>query len=201
MTIVSIRGTHGSGKSTIVQKILRKYPHDAQYSNGNAKRPTGYMVALPSDQLYIPGPYDTPCGGCDAIQPYSLIWPLVEGAASCGHHVLFEGALVSSSYGAIGHAMNAYGDNAVFAFLDTPLDKCLERVYARRLAKWVGANKPGLPLPVNPVNTAGKFESVGRTKAQMLKLGSSVRVVDLDHTQAVKQVLKLFGVKLTKEPA
>lgn len=203
MTIVSIRGTHGSGKSTIVQKILAKYPHEALFTKGNAKRPSGYLVDLPTgDYLYIPGPYDTPCGGCDAIQPYSNIWPLIDAAVRESHHVLFEGALVSSSYGAIGHSMNGWTDSmdCLFAFLDTPLETCLERIAERRLAKWQSLNKPGLPPPVNPANTAGKFDSVARTKAQMAKLGSAVRAVDIDHTQPVKQIMKLFGVKLTKEP-
>ena len=138
------------------------------------------------------GPYLTACGGCDAVQPYSGILDLVRHYAPHGD-VLLEGALVSSSYGSLGHLMNEYAPGAVFAFLDTPLDKCLARIAARRAAK-------GNFEPVNPKNTAVKFENVARTKDQMSRLGSRVRIVDLDHTQAVRQVLKLFGVSLRKEP-
>ncbi len=206
MTIVSIRATHGAGKSTIIRKILDKYPHEAQFDNGNAKRPTGYVVelVLKREKIYIPGPYVTACGGCDAIQPYSNIWPLIETAVDNGMHVLFEGALVSSSYGSIGHSMHTMkelGVESVFAFLDTPLEKCLDRIAQRRLAAWQAAGKPGLPPPVNPANTAGKFESVARTKAQMAKLGSLVGIVDIDHTRPVTQIMRLFGVKLSKEPS
>lgn len=202
MTIVSIRATHGAGKSTVIRKILDKYPHEAQFDTGNAKRPTGYVVelVLKREKIYIPGPYVTACGGCDAIQPYSNIWPLIEKASAAGMHVLFEGALVSSSYGSIGHAMHAHEDETIFAFLDTPLDKCLDRIAARRLTAWQEKGKPDLPPPVNPSNTAGKFESVARTKAQMAKLGSLVRIVDIDHTRPVTQIMRLFGVKLSKEP-
>lgn len=192
-TLVSIRGTHGSGKSTIVRKILDKYPHQPIMEPGG-KRPKGYVVQLPNDrELLVVGPYHTACGGCDAVQPYSDIWEVVSCyGTSCGRDVLFEGALVSSSYGTIGHNMNAWGANAVFAFLDTPLDTCLERIKQRRAAK-------GNFEPLNPTNTATKFDNVARTKQQMVKLGSQVRVVDIDHTRATQQVLKLFGVTIRKE--
>ena len=196
MTVVSIRGTHGSGKSTIVRKILDKYPHEVIEScgpPGTRLKTTGYAVFLPTGRtLYVAGPYKTPCGGCDAIQPYSNIWPDIEHALGEECDVLFEGALVSSSYGSIGHAMNEYAPEAVFAFLDTPLQTCLDRIKARRAAK-------GNLEPLDPKNTTVKFDNVARTKLQMAKLGSAVRIVDIDHTRATQQVLKLFGVTIRKE--
>jgi len=189
MTIVSIRGTHGSGKSTIVTKIMAKYKATPL---GAGKRPDGYAMALPTgEHLFVVGPYHTACGGCDAVQPYSDILPRIEEYAKTGH-VLFEGALVSSSYGTIGAALNGC-PGATFAFLDTPLDECLRRIAARRAAK-------GNFEPLNPKNTAVKHENVYRTKDQMRRLGSAVRIVDIDHREPVKGVLRLFGVSLRKEP-
>lgn len=201
MTIVSIRGTHGSGKSTVVRKILDKYPHGeiteaAMTASGKPKtRTVGYVVQLtPEQQLLVVGPYHTACGGCDAVQPYSDIWEIVYTyGLSMNRHVLLEGALVSSSYGTIGKNMSECSHDAVFAFLDTPLERCLERIKQRRAAK-------GNYEPLNPHNTAVKFENVARTKGQMAKLGSNVRIVDIDHTKPVQQVLKLFGVRINKEP-
>ena len=197
-TIVSIRATHGAGKSEIVRKILAKYPHSAKFEEG-AKRPFGYVVELPaSRKLFVVGPYLTACGGCDAVQPYARIWPLVDAYAQAGYDVLLEGALVSSSYGSIGHSMNYWATNqgarCYFAFLDTPLATCLQRIAQRRAAR-------GNLEPVNPHNTSVKFANVARTKDQMRKLGSSISIVDIDHTAPVKGVLKLFGVRLNKEPA
>lgn len=195
-TIVSIRGTHGSGKSTIVKKIIDKYKGVPRLNEKG--KPMGYEVQLPKSQLFVVGPYVTACGGCDAVQPYSDIWPLVDRYAQMGWDVLFEGALVSSSYGSIGHSMNYWqtnqGATCKFAFLDTPLATCLERIAARRAAR-------GNFEPVNPLNTTVKHQNVLRTKDQMRKLGSSIGIVDVDYTQAVKQVLALFGVRLAKEPA
>src|SRR6266496_3953960 len=142
MTIVSIRGTHGSGKSTIVTKIMAKYGATPFYGAQRTpkSKPESYLLSLNgSTPLYVIGPYTTACGGADAIQPYSEIWPRVEKAANMVSHVLFEGALVSSSYGSIGHSMqrriDENGEDCVFAFLDTPLDLCLERIRQRRAAK------------------------------------------------------------------
>lgn len=206
MTIVSIRATHGAGKSSIVRKILDKYPHELVEPDRKG-RPKGYVVSLsaPYADLFVVGPYHTACGGCDAVQPYARILDLINYGAQHHEHVLLEGALVSSSYGSVGGLMNAYATSsvpglerhpprdAVFAFLDTPLDLCLERIARRRAAK-------GNFEPLNPKNTTVKFENVLRTKAQMDKLGSKVRIVDIDHTRPVMQVLKLFGVTLRKEP-
>jgi len=192
MTIVSIRGTHGSGKSTIVRKILDKYPHIPHQKVG-AKRPEGYLVNLPNGRnLAVLGPYHTACGGCDAVQPYVTILDLLAEAAGHGYDVLLEGALVSSSYGSVGHAMNEHAPDSVFAFLDTPLQTCLDRIKARRAAK-------GNHEPLDPKNTTVKFDNVARTKTQMAKLGSSVRIVDIDHTKPTQQILKLFGVTIRKE--
>jgi len=198
MTIVSIRGTHGSGKSTIVQRILGLYDHKDKWQpiNPDKKgRVEGYLLQVaPKQRLAIIGSYHTQCGGADGIQPYSLILDRIADYAKHYEHVLLEGALVSSSYGSVGQLMSHYAPNAVFAFLDTPLELCLERIKQRRAAK-------GNFEPLNPHNTTVKFENVARTKDQMRRLGSQVRIVDIRHTHAVTDVLKLFGVRLSKEPA
>lgn len=190
--IVSLRGTHGSGKSSVVSKILQKYGCTPVNDSAKPKKPLGYHVQLPTGLLFVVGSYATACGGCDAIQPYADIWPRIEEAADAGDHVLFEGALVSSSYGNIGRSSEKYGDAVKFAFLDTPLDVCLKRIAQRRAAK-------GNFEPVDPANTKHKFHSVAKS-VEKIKTEFGRRVVIIDHTLAVTQTLKLFGVTLRKEP-
>lgn len=179
--MVSLRGTHGSGKSTVVKSILDKFSHEAISGD---KKPNGYSVQIPylSDPLYVVGAYTTACGGCDGIQPYSLIWPRVEDYFSKGH-VLFEGALISSSYGNIGRASEKFGDQVVFAFMDTPLQTCIDRILQRRSAR-------GVDKPFNPKNTISKYNCVLRS-IEVTRLNKR-RVLIVPHKRAVNSVLGLF---------
>jgi hypothetical protein len=181
--IVNLRGTHGSGKSTAVKRIIERF--GAQPCRfGKKERPEAYVMQTPFGRLYVAGPYHTPCGGCDAIQPYSRIWPMVESLAESGH-VLFEGALVSGSYGSIGEASERYGDEFVFAFMDTPLEECLRRIKARRQAR--GDNRT-----LDPTNTISKYKGVARVRERLLN-GLDRRVVDIDHRKPVPQLLRILN--------
>jgi len=186
--ILNVRGTHGSGKSTIVQDILKKYV--SAPIGPRPERPEGYKVTIPglSKPLFVVGPYATQCGGCDAIQPYDLIWPRVEAYAIRGH-VLFEGALVSSSVGNIGRAMAARKKSCVVCFLDTPLEVCLYRIRQRRAAK-------GDTRPLDPKNTAVKHHAVEVSRPKLEDLG--LRCVTLKHKTATRDFMKVL---LGKEKA
>lgn len=179
--IINIRGTHGSGKSTIVKELLNRY--DAEPLMGQGKRPEGYRMLTPFGVLLVVGHYETQCGGCDAIQPYALIWPRVVEYASRGH-VVFEGALVSSSYGNIGRDSEVYGDQFVFAFLDTPLDVCLKRIRARRAAK-------GNEKPLDPKNTRVKFDNIQKSLVKIQAMNR--RVIILEYVKPIPQLLGLLN--------
>ena len=181
--IINIRGTHGSGKSTLVAGLLASHPH---VPLGEGKRPEGYKVTAAGLKrpVYVVGPYTTACGGCDAVQPYDLIWPRVEEYAKKGH-VLFEGALVSSSVGNIGRAMAARRQkDCVVCFLDTPVEECLVRIQRRRAAR-------GDERPLNPANTVSKHQSVERSRPKMEALG--VRCVTLHYKRAAKELAALLA--------
>lgn len=180
--IANLRGTHGSGKSTVVRTLLERY--DAKPTTLTRNKPDNYVLVLGNGEpLYIVGNYVNACGGCDAIQPYSLIWPRVVEFAKHGH-VLFEGALISTTYGSIGVASEEYGDSFVFAFLDTPLQVCLDRIKQRREAK-------GNMKPLDPKNTESKFNTINKLATVSLPQKGR-RVAMLDYRKAVPQLLGLF---------
>jgi adenylylsulfate kinase-like enzyme len=198
MTIVRLNGTHGSGKSTVARRILKKFPHSVVWSK-DGKKHEGYRVHLPGGKvLHIVGPYQNPCGGCDAVQPFSRIWPLVEHAADDFKvdHVFFEGALVSTTYGSIGAASEVFEDGQfVFAFLDTPLEVCVERVNQRR-AERGQANIEDIR------NIESKWFTIERLRVKLETgvVGTNQKVAVIDHNEATKQVLALMGVRIQKEP-
>lgn len=181
--IINIRGTHGSGKSTIVKQLLERYKAEPLLAP-NEKKPQGYIMHSPFGDIRVVGSYETACGGCDAIQPYDLIWPRVVLYQQVGDHVVFEGALVSSSYGNIGRASLEYGDQFVFAFLNTPMSVCLERIKARRLAK-------GNTKPLDPKNTQYKYDNIEKSISK-IRDEFKRRVVIVDYRKALQQILGLL---------
>lgn len=188
--IYNIRSTHGGGKSTIVRTLLDKNPYEP--INPSPKgRPEGYKVLVPGlkKPVYVVGPYETACGGADAIQPYADIWPRVVEYAKLGH-VVFEGALVSCSVGSIGEAMAARKKDCAILFLDTPVEVCLDRINKRRVAK-------GNTEPVKPDNTVAKHKSVAASRPKLEALG--IRCVTLNHKKAYKMFMEILLENRTRE--
>ena len=156
--IISLRGTHGSGKSTIVRSLLDA--NDARPIYGAlGQRPEAYEVILAGKPAFIIGPYNSPCGGCDAVQPYALIPQLIEKYASAGS-VIFEGALISSCWGAVGQLLERWGREAIVAFLATSVDECIRRVEERRAQRCDAR-------PFDPKNLIHKFEAITRLKLKL----------------------------------
>lgn len=139
--IVNIRGCNGSGKTTIVRRFLEKL--SVQPLGGKPGRPAGYQVdASPwgiNAPVFVVGSYENACGGADGINTQEEIAERVTKAHPIGH-VLVEGLLMSKSSdkGHVAPILKEHG--AIFAFLDTPWDVCLERVLNRR--KEAGNEKP-----------------------------------------------------------
>jgi len=179
--ILKIHGTSGSGKSTIAWTFLKSFPV-TMWTNGVGKVEAYEVDAGLDKPLYILGKYTTQCGGCDTLTADEQI-ELLHKYAPLGH-VLYEGLLASEYYGRLGEASAQYGDDHVFAFLDTPIETCIERVKSRRLAA-------GNTKPLNEDNTRGRIKKIEALKRK-LKTVFGRRVVDLDHTIAYDQCYALL---------
>jgi hypothetical protein len=138
--IVNVRGCNGSGKTHTVRRFIERLPHEVL---GKPTKPWGYKVDATSWGLTRPvmivGSYVNACGGADGISNQLEIAERTVQASEYGH-VLLEGLLVSKSSdkGVVAPILKEHG--AIFGFLDTPWDVCLERVLARRIA--AGNDKP-----------------------------------------------------------
>lgn len=168
--IVKLHGTSGAGKSTVGFAL-----------KGEPITVNGKVEAYFKDGIYLLGRYDSQCGGCDTLDADEQI-KLLHKYAPMGD-VFYEGLLMSEYYGRLGEASERYGDDHVFAFLDTPVEVCLERVRLRRLAK-------GNTKPFNEKNTRDRVEKIRRLQRKLKTMGRNVVVID--HTDAVNEVLELF---------
>jgi hypothetical protein len=184
--VINIRGTHGSGKSTVVRELMRASKICSPiYGVLGRKRPEAYRLTMegcPAD-TFVLGPYETACGGCDAVQPYALIPQLIEKYAARGS-VVFEGALISSCWGAIGEALERRGRNAAVLFLDTPLEVCVERVNARRRAR-------GDARAFDASKLAGKHARIARLKEEKAAAGR-VQALSVSDATAVATIIGLL---------
>lgn len=187
--IVIVYGTHGSGKSTIVYELMRRYPHWAEgvVEKGRTKgRAQNQVIQTCAGLLCVAGQYPDPLinSGCDTIKPYSAIWGVVEHLLTVGDHVLIEGGIMGDYYGAIGKASETYGDNVVFAPLDTPVEECMRRINLRRAAK-------GMEPRTDFANIERGHRDVWRT-IEKIRTVYKRRVVVLNHRKPVAQLLGLL---------
>lgn len=182
--LINIRGTNGSGKTTIIRALMDAARSQTRiYGRLGIRSPEAYQLIIPSvaAPVFILGPYVIESGGCDSVQPYDLILDLIEAYQPRGH-VVFEGVLVSSSYGRVGRLLERWGQDSVMAFLDTTLEQCIKNVQARR-------DRRGDGRPFNPHNLTTKFNQIQGSK-EKIRAENKVRVEELSSLEGHKKVLK-----------
>lgn len=182
--IINIRGTSGSGKSTIAKKVMSLYrgPHIRYFEEGR-RQPIGYACHRENSgkPLAVIGHYEIACGGTDTISGYEKIFALIRKAHESGMDVLYEGLLLS---GDVKWAAKLHEDGLPLLVigLNVPIEVCLDAVNTRRHAK-----KPDA-LPVNPANTMAKHRS---TKLGLDRLSSmGVRTAWCTRTEAFNLIQK-----------
>lgn len=195
-TIVRLSGTSGAGKSTVAHTLLKVYPFEVvEYFGAKGTRPLVYRVRTHcANDIFMFGTYNTQCGGCDAIMDYKTIVPKLLDKYIKEGDVLFEGLLIGCNFGAVGehmHRLHDKGHNVQYAFMDTPLELCLERINERRRNRGVGE-------PVNPKQTEQKYRSTISTFRSIQEKG--LNAVKINHKRPVREVLALFGINILREP-
>lgn len=159
--IINIRGTSGSGKSSLVRELMNQADEIEEIRPASAGgKLVGYSLeGLADKDVHVVGSYHTACGGCDGIKTQDEVCARVRRFAKMGH-VVFEGLLISHIYGRY-KALHQELDGLMgqgpyhWLFLDTPLEVCLENVAKRREAR-------GNTAPLNPTNTIQKWHDSRR---------------------------------------
>lgn len=128
--IISLRGTNGAGKSTIVKKIMKQYPTVRALMLPYRRKPAGYICEMGTARLFVPGHYEIDNGGIDTIGDLKTVYNLISSFHELGCNILYEGMNLSDSV-AILIMMHLSKIDVRVIFLDHPLSSCISSVRAR----------------------------------------------------------------------
>lgn len=184
--IVQIRGTSGSGKTTIVRNLMAESVQTLRVKAKGRRQPVGYIVSPSSvkGRVAIPGHYETACGGCDTLPGYDDIFERVRGGILCESHVVFEGLLVSEE---TRRTIELHEDRLRLPsraalrviFLNTPVEVCLESIRTRRAAR-------GDTRPLKEDNTRNRVATIQRACAKLREAGVPVWETDSREAAALQ---------------
>jgi hypothetical protein len=191
--IITIKGTSGSGKSTIVRRIMEQYPGARmKWKREGRRQPVCYQLGITEPGargLVVPGHYETACGGCDTLPSYDFTMDLIRRADSAGFDVLYEGLLLSGDVKRTA-ALHAEGRNIIVFAIQLPLEECLASVNARRREK-----NPEAP-DVDPRTTTAKWRGVHLAMDRLKELG--VRTYWGTRTQVLFSIARLLGREMNE---
>lgn len=185
--IVQIRGTSGSGKSTVMKSVMSKAgnsPWTPVHVSGR-KRPLYYVYRpLKGLPIIVLGHYESACGGCDTIGSARSIYELVDEIRKQFEtsSILMEGLLLSEDVKWTSQPKYIQETSAVY--LDTDVEVCLKQIKHRRES--VGNQKE-----LNPNNTVNRIKTIERSRVKLIEAG--MRCVVLSPKETVPFVLKLLG--------
>lgn len=163
--LLNIRGTNGSGKTTIVRGLLGENYETVFIELYTPKYDRTFKIPLnvSAEGIVAVGKYTAiGCGGCDTIKTQDLIRASVDEALKIGPTV-FEGILVSHIY----EKWKLFGEprNMTYGFIRVPLDECLRRVQIRN---------GGKELKNDGQSIKDKFTSIERVRNKFLNDGLPV---------------------------
>ena len=180
MTVINIRGTSGSGKSTAVKKFLNevksKTPFPEESFSKTPDKIYGYYCMVDSVRwpVVVLGSYERPSGGCDGISPLSKVFEDVLKKHNESVHVIFEGLLVSRSKGRVIDLWDSLGQKDLHIIhLTTSLEDCLKGIGERRIKK-------GNTDPLNPARTVDTYNRVMQITSDLETLGIPTHYLSRD---------------------
>lgn len=136
--IINIRGTNGSGKSTV--PLQMRDTDEGKYTISRGKDYT--LTVFPKYKFIALGSYHTKTGGLDKIQLTDNVKAALkeakELAKELGYHILMEGMLAStvkSTYLNMLQEAEKEGFKPIVIIYTTPPEICLTRIYDRNGGK------------------------------------------------------------------
>jgi len=170
--IINLRGTSGSGKSTVVRRLMDRYPDRLPNQEPDRRQPISYFCRRPGGRtLYVPGHYETACGGCDTIKTPDKVYALIEQALGQNMDVIYEGIIVQDDTRRL-LELNARHPVTVIE-LSTSIVECLAGIQARR-------DERGDERPLNDKNTVDRAVRVHKTCQKLRGMGLEIPYLSRD---------------------
>lgn len=183
--IFNLRGTNGTGKSTVAHALIKKSgaePIDF-WPQARSAKPKAYAGMWKGVPIVILGSYATVCGGMDTITDINDARDLIVGYGTDENYpiMFYEGLFISHCLGTVAKGMADAGlkERTVLGYLDTPLETCLERVHKRRAER-------GNTKPFKEQNVVDDYQRVEWNYAKAKRDGWNA--VDINHLEAQKEV-------------
>jgi thymidylate kinase len=130
--IIQVCGTNGSGKSTIIDKVMAAAADREDLLDDDTGKIRGYEMAVHGQPLVVVGRYHAiTARGCDAIKDRDYNLETVRLSYKGGYHVLFEGIRMMSHTRGIDFFRELGYPNVTLLLLDTPVETCISAILAR----------------------------------------------------------------------
>lgn len=147
MLVVKIGGCNGSGKTSLVRALIAQLAMQPLPHPTKPKRIHAYVGKIGKRKVYVLGSYVNACGGMDTIScKHERLAMVKQFTLSKKDIVIFEGLITGKTYGALGALSDEQHGRWIYAFMDTPFEKCVERVLQRR-------KEAGNDAPFDPERT------------------------------------------------
>lgn len=201
--IINIRGTNGSGKTHLARQMIGENPDpvDLNFYDAPTKKDPSRRLRVEGyagNGVMAIGSYRQGCGGMDTIPSFAIQQGAIQYALELGcsvEHVLCEGVLAST---VAGSWLDFFRDNnrihheqVLIAYLDTPLELCLERIRARQIA----AKGETREIKVDLVRD--KIKAINATRAKFDAAG--IDTVNLRHDRAFEDLKAYVAFKSGRE--
>lgn len=188
---MNILGTNGSGKTTLVRLLMAHYGHEPVYEELGGKQ-YHEAHAVDGGRIMVVGPYPEgrTVGGVDKLSGY----PDERGRRSTKgnidraehlvrkymvqpgcQHVVFE-ALTTHGFARWHGFSMEFPGQFIWSTMDTPLETCIARVYARNGGK-----------PIQEDTMRGVVEHEQRSLSKAAAAGDLV--YEIDHTRPLENLL------------
>jgi hypothetical protein len=189
--IIKVHGCSGAGKTTDLRLFMRTCTLTGEQACGPNKM-LYYRYSHPAvaEPIFVLGSYISICGGLDTIADAQTVMNLIDQLHPKGH-ILMEGLLASTYYGKMGEHSKQFGDDYIYAFLNTPVEICLKRVTERRAAS-------NNTRKFNPQLTVEKWETINALRLKLQAWGHNVK--DLDWRLVSRNPLYIEWMQPSEDP-